>query len=333
MWRWEHQRPKEHEYVGAAIDEWKAPAPRDVAIPGLRAQSALKCWWGAASLEALHDCDLLILSPGVPLGHSLVQAALARQMPVTSELAYAMERLPHTLRTIAITGTNGKSTTTAFVSDMLCELGLDVWTGGNFGPPVSCLATALASGMPPPDVAVIEVSSYQLEAPGSFQPYAAAVLNLSVDHLNRHGSMQEYACMKMRLVSRMPPGAPKIVSPDAIAFARGIPPALAREVCDDMPELKFDCNSARVNIHHPAWTHAKLLDLTGLRPVGKHNRKNAAIAAFLAGAVVGESRWDEIQATIPCLTSLPHRIEPVHCSHGVTWISDSKATNVHAAKV
>lgn len=284
-------------------------------------------------MEALNDCSLLVLSPGVPLSHSLVQAALARQVPVTSELAYAMEQLPHTLPTIAITGTNGKSTTTAFVAEMLRQLGLDVWTGGNFGQPVSSLAASLASAMRPPDAAVIEVSSYQLEAPGSIQPHAAAILNLSVDHLNRHGSMQAYACTKMRLISRMPPGAPKIVSPRAVAFARGIPPALARNLSDEMPELEFDCNSARVKIHHPAWAHAKVLDLTGLRPVGKHNRKNAAIAAFLAVAVVGESRWNEIQATIPRLTSLPHRIEPVYCSHGVTWISDSKATNVHAVKV
>lgn len=284
-------------------------------------------------MEALDHCRLLILSPGVTLEHKLVQAALARQTAITSELAYAMGLLPCTLPTIAITGTNGKSTTVAFVSAMLCQLGLNVWTGGNFGEPVSCLAAALASGKPPPDIAVIEVSSYQLEAPGLIQPYAAAILNLSVDHLDRHGDMQEYARTKMRLVSRMPPGAPKLVSPEVIAYARGIASAVAREVLDEMPGLEFDHTASQVKMQHAGWSQPKLLDLSELRAVGHHNRRNAGIAVFLASAVVGESRWDELQASITTLTSLPHRIEAVHSSHGVTWISDSKATNVNAVKV
>lgn len=319
--------------LAAAVEEWKPSQPGHPCLSSLRPRSSLTCWWGTAPIQVLHDCDLLVVSPGISIKHEFVQAALALQTPVMSELAYAMELLPPHLPTIAITGTNGKSTTTAFVSQMLRELGLNVWTGGNYGQPVSCLAAAIVSGEQPPDVAVVEVSSYQLEAPGRFEPHAAAILNLSPDHLGRHGDMQQYARTKLRLVAHMPPGSPKLVSPDVIAHARGVlvPEAIAGS--SHTPGLTHNQQSWQVSIQHSGWLQPRWLDLSGLRPVGRHNRENAAAAAFLASAVVGESRWDELQRSVLQLTSLPHRIQPVHSSEGVTWISDSKATNVNAAKV
>eukprot|EP00892_Ulva_mutabilis_P006404 jgi/Ulvmu1/4135/UM019_0114.1 len=313
-----------------AIEEVKQAPPSAQILHGLGRESPLQFWWGSAPMHALQGCDLLVVSPGISMQHKFVQAALEEQIPVVSELAYAMGLLPPHLRTIAITGTNGKSTTTAFVSDMLRGLGLDVWMGGNFGQPVSCLAAAVACGEQPPDVAVIEVSSYQLEAPGTIEPYAAAILNLSADHLSRHGSMQEYARTKMRLVARMPPGAPKLVSTDTIAHARALP---AETGTGHIPGLEHDWRSGKVTIQHTGWAQSRQLDLSGLQPVGRHNQSNAAVAAYLVSAVVGESRWDELQASVPRLVALPHRIQPVHYSRGVTWISDSKATNVNAAKV
>lgn len=284
----------------------------------------------------LQRFDMLVLSPGIPFArHPLVEQALALGVPVTSELAFAAAMLPTSVRIVAITGTNGKSTTTHFVSQMLESMGVRVWSGGNLGNPLSSLAYETASAdCQPPNVAVVEVSSYQLEAPGPIPVEAACVLNITPDHLDRHETVEKYAHTKARIVRMIqsgPTGA--LISEDLIACCGNSHLLQSCPRIGSLPGIAIDGKIA--DIQHFNWRAKRSLDLSQLKVPGEHNKVNAAAAAFLACSMVpGEDQWAQLQKSIPHLTGLPHRMELVHRDQeGVSWYNDSKATNVESVKV
>jgi len=145
--------------------------------------------------ERLADVAQIVLSPGIPAHHPLVRAALARSVRVRSELSLAADHVHG--RVIAITGTNGKSTVTTLVADVLRQAGRRAFAGGNLGTP---LCDAVGGDY---DDLVVEVSSFQLEWPHALRPAIATVLNVSPDHLDRHGSMAAYVDAKMNLFTNM----------------------------------------------------------------------------------------------------------------------------------
>jgi len=261
--------------------------------------------------------DLVVPSPGVPRER---WADRAREALGDVELAFRHLRVP----VVAVTGTNGKSTTTRLVEAMLLASGLRARAAGNVGAP------ALGLVGEPLDVAVLEVSSFQLESASSFRPRVGVVLNVTEDHLDRHGSFAAYVEAKARLVARQTPDDLAVLNADD-PVARGMTTRTRARV------RTFRAAGA---VADGAWWDAECLVLStpdGVRRIpverfglaGRHNRENAA-AALLAAAGAGADPMRAARA-LTDFRALPHRAEIVGRVGGVTWVDDSKATNVGAA--
>jgi UDP-N-acetylmuramoylalanine--D-glutamate ligase len=272
------------------------------------------------------EADLIVVSPGIPAAAPDLVAAIDAGVTVVSELGFAAGIIQaRGIPIIAITGTNGKSSVTWFIGQMLEAAGHRVFVGGNIGTAL----TELAASDNHPDFAVIEVSSYQLELPGSLAPSAAAVLNLASDHLGRHGTMGNYGATKASLFNKMPATGYAALPSSPTTNPNG----LLDHGESDAHSVWLDATPGITRDGH----HATLkgtpddgsLDLSALTLLGDHNRDNAAAAALMC-VCVGVPRS---AIHFACLTALPHRLEPVHESNGVTWVNDSKATNVDAALV
>ena len=267
------------------------------------------------------SAERVVVSPGIPARQADLVAAREAGVEVVGELGFAARSL--TAPMVAITGTNGKSTVTWFIGQILRAAGLRTFVGGNLGNPLS---NAVGH---PWDALVVEVSSYQLELPGGLRPKVGVVLNLTPDHLARHGDMEGYARAKTTLFAQMhetdlavlPAGDSRLASAAPVAGARawlGATPGVMRtgdRIRVVLPTLGVDCE----------------LDLSGLTVPGAHNRDNAATAAMAALAMGVDPQT--IQEAIPTLQALEHRMEIVHEREGVLWINDSKATNIDASRV
>lgn len=264
--------------------------------------------------------DLLVLSPGVPPEKLNLKAARAAGVAIMGELGFAASFVSAPM--IGITGTNGKSTVTSFVAQLAAEAGLDVFSGGNLGNPLS---SAVLSGENY-DVVVVEVSSYQLEYPAMFHPHAAVVLNLSPDHLARHGDMETYASTKCRIFKEMTSSDFAILpahDESLVAVARGS--GGERLWMGKHPGVILQDSGFSIQLRNGRRGEFELgrfvLD-------GVHNRENAAVATLLLfsmGIAV-----DALQRGINQLVGLPHRMQRVGHLSGAQWINDSKATNVAA---
>lgn len=289
--------------------------------------------------ETFLRADTIVVSPGVPAAQPDVAAARAAGIDVVGELAFAWRALP--LPAIAVTGTNGKSTVTSFVGHLLRTLGRRVFAGGNLGTPYSEAALAALRGEGP-EVAVLEVSSYQMELPGGFDPRVGVILNLTPDHLARHGTMESYGAHKCRVFERMRPTDLAMV-PDGDALltslARGVG-AGRRIWLGGAPGVVVEGMTAKIRLPGRAWTWSgeRLdapvsvdLDLSGVTVPGAHNREHAATAAALTIALGADPA--DVQRALAGLVALPHRMEPVGQLDGVPWINDSKATNVESTLV
>ncbi|TPW29278.1 UDP-N-acetylmuramoyl-L-alanine--D-glutamate ligase [Pararhizobium mangrovi] len=278
--------------------------------------------------------EALVLSPGVPLTHPrahwTVDLARAAGVPVIGDVElFARERRAHApdCPFVAITGTNGKSTTTALIAHILREAGRDVQLGGNIG-------TAVLS-LEPPEAGrhyVVECSSYQIDLAPTLDPSAGILLNLSPDHLDRHGTMQHYAEIKERLVAG---SETAIVGIDDVHSAR-IAERLAHagnrvvRISRRTPlEEGFFAEGTRIFDAHAAHAEA-YVDLAAIPTLqGSHNAQNAA-AAIAACRVVGVDD-EAIRAALGSFTGLKHRMQPVARLGDVTFVNDSKATNADAA--
>ena len=279
--------------------------------------------------------DLLVVSPGVPGTLPPLLAARAAGVPIWGEVELAARFLGAT-PLVAITGTNGKSTTTALTGALFNE-DRRVFTGGNLGTP---LCELILSGEPA-DVVVAELSSFQLEAISRLRARVAAILNVTPDHLDRYASLEDYAAAKARLFETQQPGdfaVANLRDDRALAMAaasRGAvytfgfgPPAraAARAPLEERPgqpgELWFYRYAA-------AAPERYLLANRALR--GRHNRENA-MAALVCARLLGVP-GDAVQRGLDGFGGLPHRLELVRERGGVEWINDSKATNVDSTQV
>ena len=270
--------------------------------------------------------DALVLSPGIahrlPAAHPVAAAAIAAGVPILTdaELLYrAVRATGSRARFAGITGTNGKSTTTALLAHILLTAGIAEAAGGNLG------TAALALPWMPDGVYVLEMSSYMLERLATLRFDAAAMLNLSPDHLDRHGDMAGYADAKRHVFDRRGPGDTAVV---------GIDDPASRAMADSLPGCTTISGHALADI----WCDRGLLrDQHG--PIvamadcpalpGAHNAQNAAAAAALA-LTLGATRTD-IQMGIASFAGLAHRQQLVATIDGVAFVNDSKATNADAA--
>jgi UDP-N-acetylmuramoylalanine--D-glutamate ligase len=271
--------------------------------------------------------DLVVVSPGVPLALPEIAAARRQGIPVLGEVEFA-SRFLEEVPVVAITGTNGKSTTTALTGALFQE-DRRAFVGGNLGTPLSDLVLAGT----PVDVAVLELSSFQLEGLDRLRPRVAAFLNLTPDHLDRYRDVEHYAAAKARIFARQQPGDVAVANardPRAVAAASSSrgglltfgPGAPARHaVRDDGTGLWF-----RGHTGDP-----ERYEITSRALRGRHNRENAmaAIACARALGVPGPA----VQRALDEFPGLPHRLELVSERGGVEWVNDSKATNVDSTMV
>ena len=282
----------------------------------------------------------LVLSPGAPLTHPkphwTVDKARAAGVPVVGDIelfARALDALPEGRRpwVIAITGTNGKSTTTALIGWVLQQAGLTVHVGGNIGIGVLALPEPT-----PGAVYVIEVSSYQLDLTTSFAPDAAILTNISPDHLDRHGGMEGYVAAKRRIFQSRKT-APYVGIDDPCGFAiwqelkaegRAVDPvSVERPMDDDLGMYLMDDWLT----YNAGGRPAPIVDLSKARSLpGRHNAQNAAFA-FLAVNDMGIPEETVVKGLLT-FPGLAHRMEAVGHIGPVRFINDSKATNADAAR-
>ena len=272
--------------------------------------------------------ELLVVSPGVPLRLPSIARVRGAGCPVWGEVELAGRFLPSGAVVLGVTGTNGKSTTTALLG-ALCEAGgLAPFVGGNLGTPFS-----EAIDGPPRSSYVLELSSFQLEGIEDLRIHGAAVLNLTPDHLDRYDTLEDYARAKARIFRNQEPSDVAVVNADDPATLRmlegtrgarfaftataGLPPPPRVSGLAEPTAEGFRFTFTEVEL---------LLRNRALR--GAHNRANAmasALLAFHAGV-----KPEALQAGLDAFPGLPHRLESVRVLDGVEWINDSKATNVDA---
>ncbi len=288
----------------------------------------------------LRECDwsgfgVFVLSPGVPLTHPrphwTVDLARAAGVPVIGDVAlFARERRVSNAETlfIAITGTNGKSTTTALIAHVLAHAGRDVQLGGNIGRAVMTL-DPFADGR----IYVVECSSYQIDLAPGLDPDAGILLNLTPDHLDRHGTMEHYSAVKERLVAGSKAAIIGVDDAHCAAIAdrlEGKGRAVTRISKDHVLHDGLFADGSRIMEARAGQTHL-VGDLDGIGSLrGAHNAQNAlaAIAACRAAGLDDAA----IMAGLASFPGLAHRMEQVGRAGRVLFINDSKATNAEAAQ-
>jgi len=282
--------------------------------------------------QLLDGIDLLALSPGIDPSVAVVAAARARGIAICGEMslfAAALDELGERPRIIAITGTNGKTTTTALTAALCRAAGFDAVAAGNISPAaLGVLADRLDAGTGLPDCWVLELSSFQLETMQGLEPDAATVLNVTDDHLDRHGNLENYAAVKARIFAG---GGTQVINRDdprvgamasdgrrVIGFGAGAPPSPA-----DFGIVR------RGDGDWLARGDVMLLPVGDMRLAGRHNHCNALAARAGAGAV--GAAIEPMLAELRAFGGLAHRVEAVaRRTDGVVFYDDSKGTNVGA---
>lgn len=291
------------------------------------------------------EYDLCIVSPGIPQTSAFYESARAHSVEVISEIEFAWRESAADSRWVAVTGTNGKTTTTALTAQVLSDAGLAARAVGNIGD--VCLAAVAAGGV---DVYVAECSSFQLASTKLFAPDVAVVLNVTPDHLAWHGGFEAYAEAKFRALANL------ATVPNAVAVLSAVDDtvrAKVRELKAQGPARGFDY----VPLGTAAGLHESMIDRCGAEAAayvepdgvlridlrgrthracttdelgikGEHNVENA-LAAFAASVALGVPD-ESVARTFSAFSPLEHRIEPAGEIDGIAFVNDSKATNVDA---
>ncbi len=299
---------------------------------------AVRVVTGSAYERALDGADVVVISPGVPSGLEMLEEARRRGVPVIGELELASRHIRGPV--IAVTGTNGKSTTVTLLGKMLEVGGIRAFVGGNLGTPLSEAALAdrraRAEGAPesPYQLIVTEVSSFQLETIERFHPWVAAVLNISRDHMDRYPSFEAYTTAKARIFMNQHDGDCALLNQDDAAWALrrttrakllgfSLTQALAPEVSGG---AYLKDGVIRIRLKDAEEEVCRVSDVAA---VGTHNRANVMAASMLARlSGCAPSAVREVARTF---TGLDHAMQTVRQRRGVRFIDDSKATNVDAA--
>jgi len=280
---------------------------------------------GGHTMDTFLRSERIIVSPGVPLDLAPLAAAGEKGIPVTGEMELAVQIMDTPI--VAVTGTNGKSTVTAFLGSLLQNAGHQVFVGGNLGIPLIDYA---ASGLKS-DVAVVEVSSFQLDTMEGFSPLVALLLNISPDHLDRYPNYEAYVQSKLKIFKNQEAGDFAILNDDD-------PVLSSLTLQQDVAVLRYGLKKKGFR---QAFVEGKgiraglprkeshLFDLQKCLLPGKHNVENM-MAAALAGLAMNVEP-PVIQRTIDEFQGLPHRLELSGRIREVDFYDDSKATNVDAA--
>lgn len=278
---------------------------------------------GGHTLRRFEEADLVVLSPGVPPAIAPVARARARGVPVLGELELAWRFCQS--RVLAVTGTNGKTTTTELLRAMIAACGRSVALAGNNDMPLS---SAVLEN-PPLEFIVLEISSYQLESVETFHPWIAAVLNLTPDHLGRHGTMEEYAAVKARIFARQTRGDAAVVNrDDPRTVTMPVPEGARRMAFSLTARIEDGCWVDGTVIRHGDKAVAAIAD----NPLpGRHNLANVLAALTMMHAAGFD--WEGVLTGLRLFSGVEHRIEHVAACDGVDYYNDSKSTNVDSLRV
>jgi UDP-N-acetylmuramoylalanine--D-glutamate ligase len=280
---------------------------------------------GVDSTRQLDRARTLVKSPGVPQDAPVVRAARERGIEVTGELELAWRLIPNPF--CAVTGTNGKTTTTELIGHLHRSAGLPVAVAGNVGTPLASLVGAVD-----PDATVVcEASSFQLEDSQEFSPETAVFINLAPDHLDRHGTLEDYLTAKLRIFANQG-------NDDAAVYNGDTPELRGRDLGGCARRIRFcpvegesadpDCElSLRDGVIFAA--DEPLLRVDELRLLGSHNVENAMAAA--AAALASGLPRDAVAEGLRSFEGVRHRLERIRERAGVLYVNDSKATNVASA--
>jgi UDP-N-acetylmuramoylalanine--D-glutamate ligase len=283
---------------------------------------------GGHGLLTFRRQDLIVVSPGVPFDTPELKQVHSFGLPIIGELELASRFLQGQI--VAITGSNGKTTTTSLIGKIFAESGRATLVGGNIGVPVIELVGQSSAG----SINVLEVSSFQLETVERFCPHIAVVLNITPDHLDRHGTFSNYAATKARITAQQTPA-------DFLVLNGEDPPTQMVAAKTNAQIFWF---SGRRPIKQGTFVHGESIlfiprESANAEPVmpvaeiplkGAHNIENvlAAVCAARLGGVSAES----IRASVASFKAVEHRLEYVTAIDGVEYYNDSKATNVDATK-
>ena len=300
-------------------------------------QSTIAIRVGAQYESALERADLIVISPGVPTHLDALNRAHARGVPVIGELELASRFL--TAPVLAVTGTNGKSTTVTLVGKFLQEAGKRAFVGGNLGIAASEAALACiqaqSEGVPAPyDYMVLEASSFQLETIEQFHPWIAAVLNVTLDHMDRYASVDGYVAAKANIFSNQVAGDYSLFNLDDVRVANLRPRTQATVLgfsrtgallpgVSGVTFLEGDRIVTTVR-----GSREEICRRSDMRLIGLHNVENV-MAAMTYGLLCGCS-LDAIRFVLHSFPGLEHALEVVRERRGVRYVNDSKGTNVDA---
>jgi UDP-N-acetylmuramoylalanine--D-glutamate ligase len=276
--------------------------------------------------RTFRDQDLIVVSPGVPSDQPQLQQARSMGIPVIGEVELAFRFLQG--RVIAITGSNGKTTTTTLVGEILAKSGKKTLVGGNIGTPV----ISLAAQSTPETLTVLEISSFQLETIEQFRPWIAAILNITPDHLDRHHTFQAYVDAKAGIFQNQQSGDLAVLNADD-------PTCVALK---DRPKTPSCWFSRKHGVETGACLQGEQIVFTPLQggqervvlnrhdiPLkGSHNLENVLAAVTIA--MLAGSEPEQIRKAVSEFRAVEHRLELVATINGVSFYNDSKATNVDA---
>jgi UDP-N-acetylmuramoylalanine--D-glutamate ligase len=269
----------------------------------------------AEGVELLATASTVVKSPGVPQQAPVIAAARRQGLRVIGELEIGWRLLPNDF--VAVTGSNGKTTTVELIGHVHREAGAPVVVAGNVGTALTTLPHTLEGGA----VVVCEASSFQLEDTEAFAPDAAVLLNLAEDHLDRHGSFDAYRAAKLQAFARQPAAAIAVAPTDLVGDLPG-----------DAARVTFGPGGLVEHRDDRLWWRGEpLIDTAAIRLRGAHNRENA-----MAAATVCLARGlppDAVRAALETFVGVPHRMEEVGRVGGALYVNDSKATNVASAVV
>jgi UDP-N-acetylmuramoylalanine--D-glutamate ligase len=311
---------------GAAVTVSEIKTENEVGISAQRLRSlGAEVELGVHSPDTFLKGDIIVLSPGVDPAIPPVEQARAKAIPIVSEVELASWFLTSPL--IAVTGTNGKSTTTALIGHMLSGWGKRVFVGGNIGTPL----TEYLLSEEEADYIVAEISSFQLEGISSFRPWIAILLNLGEDHLDRHPTLSSYAAVKARIFINQRSEDWAVVNDDD-EIVRSLTPRIKAKI------LPF---GRKGNGERGVWLEDETtivcrgvgkeerFSLERVKIKGMHNAEN--IMAAIGAATICGMPATEIQQSLNSFEGLEHRLEWVGEWNGVSVYNDSKATNVASA--
>ncbi len=316
----------QHQNAQVFISELANAEDRVTEIEALR-KTGVGFEFGGHS-EKVFNADLVVLSPGISTRSEIVQQIAARKIPIWSELELAFRFCPGPI--IAITGSNGKSTTTALIGEMFKRAGRNHIVAGNIGYPFSDAVQEMDSGT----AAIVEVSSFQLETIRQFKPNIAILLNVTADHLDRHETFDAYLKTKLRLFENQAEGDFAVFNAEDEATERATRSLNLQSKSVQLhtrQKRESGCfvEHGRIQFHF----EEKRLDVLAAKEIalqGTHNLSNAM--ASTSAALLAEIPVEAIQTTLGNFRGLEHRLELVRELNGVKYVNDSKATNLESMR-